>query len=243
MTPDELANRCRSVAPGVLRSVILYGSAAVGDFVPGRSDYNVLAIFDTLGPAELRHLTPIVREWTRAGNRAPLMLTTDELLRSTDAFPLELLDIQDSHRVLFGEPLPAGLKVKHDALRHELERELKGRLLHLRECYSLAAGRRHRVIELLVESLSNFLVLFRAALRLYQHDVPAAKLDALLALSKHIEFAPEPFATIQQIKAKTRRGEDVVANDLFASYLTAIERIISAVDFKLHFLEQKESQP
>jgi hypothetical protein len=234
MTPDELAARCRKLAPHGLRSVILYGSSVTGDFVPGKSDYNVLLIFERLSLAELRLLAPLARDWTRAGNRAPLLFTREELLDSADAFPLEFLDIQDAHRVLFGEPVPPDLQIKHDALRHELERELKGRLFHLRECYTLAAGRRARVIGLMVDSLSSFLVLFHAALRLYQSPVPTSKFEALATLARHIDFDPKPFQQVHELKLGRRGDRGVVANDLFAAYLDSIVRIITAVDQKLH---------
>jgi predicted nucleotidyltransferase len=63
MTPEDLASRCRKLMPHGLRSVILYGSSVAGDFVPGRSDYNVLLIFERLGLGELRLLAPIARDW------------------------------------------------------------------------------------------------------------------------------------------------------------------------------------
>jgi hypothetical protein len=218
--------------------VIQYGSSVAGDFVPGKSDFNVLMIFDRLGLAELRGLAPIARDWTRNGNRAPLLFTREEIIDSADAFPLEFLDIQDAHRVLLGEPLPTRIEVKHDALRHELERELKGKLSHLRECYVLSAGRRHRVVKLMIDSISSFLVLFHAALRLYQGVVPRNKFEALAALAKHITFDTKPFLDVHDLKTGRQAPRDVIADELFATYLAAIERITTAIDRKLHPLQK-----
>jgi hypothetical protein len=130
--------------------------------------------------------------------------------------------------------MPGRIEVKHDALRHELERELKGKLSHLRECYTLSAGRRHRVLKLLVDSVSSFLVLFHAALRLYQGKVPRSKFEALAALAKHIEFDTKPFLDVHDLKTGRRSQRDLVADELFAAYLAAIERIATAIDRKLH---------
>ena len=44
-------------------SAVLYGSAARGDWVPGRSDVNLLVLIDDAAPAALRRLTPAVTAW------------------------------------------------------------------------------------------------------------------------------------------------------------------------------------
>ena len=103
MTPEELIERLNSAVPGKLSSAVLYGSAAAGDFVPKASNYNVLLVIDGLGLAELDALSKPVAQWTRAGHRPPLLFTCGQLQASADAFPIELLDMQQSHRVLFGE--------------------------------------------------------------------------------------------------------------------------------------------
>ena len=42
-------------------------------------------------------------EWWRAqGNPQPLLFTLDELRSATDAFPIEIYDIRDCHRILYG---------------------------------------------------------------------------------------------------------------------------------------------
>ncbi len=119
-------------------------------------------------------------------------------------------------------------------MRLELERELKAKLLHLRESYLLAAGRAGRVLDLLTASLSSFLVLFRAALRLYQSDVPTQKLDAAGALAAHISFDPQVFLTVQELKAGHLRPRDVAARELAENYFGTIEQVIDAVDRRLH---------
>jgi len=234
MTPEQLTERLKQAMPSGLRSVVLYGSAAAGDHLPGRSEYNVLVVADRLGVAELDALAGPARAWAKAGHRPPLLFTPAQLAASADAFPIEILDIQQSHRILFGEDPVAGIRVKPEHLRLELERELKGKLLALRESYLLACGKARRVLDLLTASLSAFLVLFRASLRLYQDDVPAHKLEALRALARHVGFDPKVFLTVQALKEGRLESKAVEADALFAQYLGTIEEVADAVDRRLH---------
>ena len=234
MTPEQLTERLREVMPSGLRSVVLYGSAAAGDHLPGRSDYNVLVVADRLGVAELDALAGPARAWAKAGHRPPLLFTPAQLAASADAFPIEILDIQQSHRILFGEDPVAEIRVKPEHLRLELERELKAKLLDLRESYLLACGKARRVLDLLTESLSAFLVLFRASLRLYRDDVPTHKIEALRALARHVGFDPTVFLTVQELKEGRLKPKAVAADALFAQYLETIEEVADAVDRRLH---------
>jgi len=234
MTPEQLTEQLKQAMPSGLRSVVLYGSAAAGDHIAGQSDYNVLVVADRLGVAELDALAAPARAWARAGYRPPLLFTPEQLAASADSFPIELLDIQRCHRILFGDDPLAGVRVSPEHLRLELERELKAKLLALREGYLLASGKPRRVVELLTSSLSAFLVLFRAALRLYQDDAPMPKLDALQALAAHIGFGPEAFLTVQKLKEGSLKPRAVSAAALFETYLATVEQVVGAVDRRLH---------
>ena len=214
--------------PSGLRSVVLYGSAAAGDHIAGRSDYNVLVVADRLGVAELDAISRPASAWARAGNRPPLLFTREELAASADSFPIELLDMQQSRRVLFGEDPLADVTVRPECLRLELERDLKAKLLQVRERYVLTRGRPAAVAALMASSASSFLALCRAALRLYAGDAPARKLDAATALAQRIGFDPDVFTLVHEMKEGRRKPREAAAR--FGEYLNVIEQIVDAVD-------------
>jgi hypothetical protein len=231
VTPELLATRLAAAIPQQLKCVVLYGSAAAGDFVPGASNYNLLILLEPLTTSELDAIGPTIVSWSRAGYPPPLLFTPDEFTASIDAFPIELLDIQQSRRVLWGPDLLAQIQVHPHHLRLQVERELTGKLLSLRGKYLLTEGRQEGKTELMLRSLSTILVLFRAALRLYQDDVPATKLAALHALRKYIDFDVEPFQRLFDMKPTSAepRGTPPVS---FDSYLKAIEAVASAVNLQ-----------
>jgi hypothetical protein len=229
MTPEQLAARLGEAIPKQLKSVMLYGSAAAGDFVPGASNYNLLILLEPVTAVELDAIAPTILAWGGAGHPAPLVFTPDGFMSSTDAFPIELLDIQQSRRVLWGPDLLAEMRVQPNHLRLQVERELTGKLLSLRGRYLLTEGKPEAKLELMTRGLSTILVLFRAALRLYQSDVPAKKLDALHALKRHIDFDVEPFQRLFDMKKSTVESPGA-PHVSFNSYIGAIETVVNAVN-------------
>jgi hypothetical protein len=149
-----------------LRTIALYGSAAADDFVPGQSDVNVLVLLASVTPEALRRAKPALASWPSEPPLAPLFLSPEELQASTDVFPIELLDMRDRHRLLWGDDLLAAITASEADLRRQLEFELRGKWLRLRQSYLRDAGDADALRSLVRESLSTFQVLAAAALRL-----------------------------------------------------------------------------
>ena len=84
MKPEDLVKKLQNALGGGIRSVILYGSAAAGDYVGKRSDYNILVVTDQLGVKELTALAKPSMAWRKAGNPAPLFFTLDRLQKSAE---------------------------------------------------------------------------------------------------------------------------------------------------------------
>jgi predicted nucleotidyltransferase len=118
----DLVSRMKEFAGENLESMILYGSAARGDFKEGHSDLNVLCVLRSVAVRELARVTPVVRWWSKDHNEpAPLFFTAEELRQSADVFSIELLDMQESRRVLFGADVVAGVLVPMNLHRVQVE--------------------------------------------------------------------------------------------------------------------------
>src|SRR5438046_1478890 len=154
MTLDELVAQLRAAYGAGLRSVVLYGSAAAGEHIAKRSDYNVLVIVDALDPARLAAASAAARAWADAGNPAPLTLTMSEWRGSADIFPMEYADILERHKVLHGDPPFGGIRVDRKDLRLQLEQEAMGKLLRLRQGVLASGNDQGRQLELLAASAS-----------------------------------------------------------------------------------------
>lgn len=228
MSPEEMAEKLRAVCGENLKSVVLYGSAAAGDHIAKRSDYNILAVLGRLAADDLLSISPLAAQWSKEGNPPPLLFTMNRLRQSADVFPVEFADIKDTRKILFGEDPFGDMAIDSGNLRLELEHELKGKLIRLREKFLLTRGKPGEVEKLLISSLSTFLVLFRSALRLHGHIPPSGKLEALAVLRGELEFDDEVFRLVHEMKKGARAGQAPL--ELFRRYLTAVEKVTDAID-------------
>src|SRR5579862_5174020 len=130
---QELVDRLRKAERDRLVSVILYGSAAAGNHHAEYSDLNVLCVLTRVTPAELADAEPIFKWWRAQGNPSPLLLSEQEVLTSTDCFPIEFHDMQERRQVLFGKDVIEGLPVEKTFYRAQIEMELRAKLLRLRQ--------------------------------------------------------------------------------------------------------------
>lgn len=230
MTPEQLVEQLRAAFGTELRSVVLYGSAAVGEHIPKRSDYNVLVIVDTLPVERLRAAAAVSAAWGDAGNPAPMTLTTKEWRGSADIFAMEYADILERHKILYGEAPFDGIRVDPRDLRLQLEHEAMGKLLRLRQGVLAAGGDGRRQVELLAASVSTIMVIFRAVIRL-EGAAPATDNVALSqAVARYARFDSAPFERV----VRHVRGEQTIAagevGNVVAGYLDGMEKLVEHLD-------------
>jgi Nucleotidyltransferase domain len=234
MVPEEKINdfvkRVREAAGSNLESVILFGSAVSGDFHSGLSDLNLFCVLRDSSFASLQALAPVAKWWDRQKQPPPLCMTRKELQRSTDVFTIELLDMQQHYRVLFGEDVVQGLRISMHVHRVQVEYELREKLILLRQQILLASGNDSRWWDLLLHSVPSFGTLFRHALIALGDASPAARRDAVQALSTRVGFDPTALNQILDVREHKAASKKIDIHDLVARYLTAIEKATAAVD-------------
>ncbi len=215
-----------------LASVILYGAAAAGTFVPKRSDYNILIALHKIGPEDLRNAHAAMREWHRMGNRLPVYFTVSELQNAGDVFPIEFSQMDAARKVLYGKDVLAGLEFSDQNLRHETEYELRSNLIRLRRRYIAASTSVERLKELMAESISGLASIFRAVLILHGINPPSDYREIAAATAQNLKIDGTPFEKIFNIRENnfTVTLDEKSANDLFGEYMEQIENVINAVD-------------
>src|SRR5438094_10620190 len=109
----ELVKRLREFAATNLECVILFGSAARGDFHEGHSDLNVVCILRSLSVEELGRLAQVVKWWcVEQKEPAPLFFTKNDMRHAADVFAIEILDMQHGRRVLYGADVVVAMDVR-----------------------------------------------------------------------------------------------------------------------------------
>lgn len=154
-----------------LEGMLLYGSAVRGEFLPGRSNLNILLLVSSYDSAVLKQYSALHRHWSKEQIVVPLFLTEEELHTSAAVFPLEFLEIQEQHRVLGGHDPFIGFHVKTDRLRDAVVQGLTSNVLRLRQRYVEGGGSDDATLILLPLSITSIIPLLRGVQRLIGRPV------------------------------------------------------------------------
>ncbi len=208
----------------------LTGSVLTQSFDPRRSRVDLLVVAHALDTELLDQLSRAIPVTRRAPHFQPLFLTRRQVEKSLDVFPIEWIEIQERHLLLEGEDLVAGLEVPRTNFRLQLEHELRGKHIQLRQRL-LAAARHPGTLErTLRDSASSFATLFRSLLRLRGEEPPVEtarvfervadlfRLDAAGLLVPHL---------LRQSGRAPRRAEIPRS---YRKFLVEVDRLINAID-------------
>lgn len=212
-------------------SLVLYGSAARGDWDARRSDVNLLLVVDEVHPDSLRRLTPAIRSWHEQGFTPPLLIGRLEWRRATDVFPIELTDMQLAHRVVLGDDPVIGHRVEPSDLRRALEGALRGKLLRLRQAYVRFRDAEPVLGGFAASSASELLVLMRATAVLLGRDPGTTPEAAVAALAGELG---DDSTALRSVLLHRREPEWSCPAALFAGYLAAVQHLTTLVDTTSH---------
>lgn len=227
---NDFAEKLRQAHGENLVSVVLYGSGASDSTTNEQQrGYNILVVLNNITPADLKAAHKLAESWRSAGNPLPLYFSRGEIEDSSDVFPMEFVDFTRAHRVLTGSDPFKDLSVPTYNLRHQLEYELRGKLIRLRTLYIPASKNPARLARLMLDSLMTFAVLFRHVIAMLGGEPPVGKKECIEKLAELIGLDKAVFDRILKYSAK-EQPEATDLDDTFAGYLLQIEKVIGAVD-------------
>ena len=163
-----------------LEGILLYGSAVRGEFLPGRSNINLLLMLSGYDRHGLQRYAKAHKRWSREQFVIPLFLTETDLTQPGTVFSLEYLEIQEQHRVLWGRDPFIGLHIDRTHLAYQVRQGLQGNLVRLRQRFVEGGGTEEAIAMLLPLSLTALLPCLRGLQRLAGQS-PLFQSDALLA--------------------------------------------------------------
>ena len=214
----------------LIHSLYVTGNALTNDFNPNKSDVNSVIVLKRMDLAFLEHLAPMGKKLSRAGVAAPLIMTPEYISTSFDVFPIELLSFKLSHHFAYGEAdLFANIEINGSDLRHQCERELKVKLISLRQGYLGAMGEAKALRNSFASAITGYIPLFRGIIHLGGGLAPLLYDDVIKTLSGATGV---DCAVYQKALAIKRGGKPDKAelDTLFENYYTATEKLCEYVD-------------
>ena len=227
---EEYTGRLSGELGDRLRSVLLHGSVVRDEAVTGVSDVNLMVLVDAVDPTLLRTLAPLAREWLEKERALPLVLTWDEWQAARDAFAVETADMLEARDVLHGEDPLEGAAVARDDLRLQTERELRGKLIHLREGTLASADRPEDLGRLLLTALPSVTTYLRAALRLAGEPAGTRSPDTLERGARLVGEEPKPLLDLWTQRTRRRVPTVEVGDAPVTAVHRVLERTVAWVD-------------
>ena len=213
-----------------LVSIILYGSAASGNYIPKKSDINLLIVLTEEGINRLQQSFKTVEKWYKRKVSTPLLLTKSYISSSLDSFPIEFLNMQNNYQMVFGDDVLQELVFDKHHLRLQCEKELKGKLLQLRQVFLESGGKKKNLTFIIGRSLTAFISIFRALLYLKDKTVPSELRSIISLVSQEFGVDEQTFVNLLQIKEGTGKLSSGAQSSLFESYIREVRKLAYAVD-------------
>ncbi|MBW2568007.1 MAG: hypothetical protein JRD93_09205 [Deltaproteobacteria bacterium] len=213
-----------------LHSIYVTGSALTEDFNSGVSDINSILVLNNIDLKFLEDFALLGKKFGKKQISSPLIMTPEYILSSLDVFPLEFLTIKIVHKTVFGEDIFNDLKIKSSDLRRQCERELKVRLVGLRQGYLSSTGNRKLLSELFISSFSGYIPLFRGIIVLFEKPAPRENEEVLSTLQELSGVNTGVFRTVLQARKNKTKLSIEALNSIFEDYYKAIEKLGDITD-------------
>jgi predicted nucleotidyltransferase len=230
---QELAQRLARAAGGNLQAIILYGSAATGEYRKNHSDLNVLCILHRTGTDDLEQLHEPLSWWKRKGFPVPQVFTEEELRASADIFAIELLDMKVNHRMIFGDDFLPSLDVPTKLHKLQVERELRTNLVRLRQGILSVPPKDRVLVSLMDAAVSAFVTLFRHALLAFGEPLTVSKRHVVRRAAEIAKASPDAFFAILDLHEGKRKASDIDAQETLRGYMDLVERMTNETDRRL----------
>ena len=210
-----------------LISVFMYGSAVTHEYKPGKSDINILIVLEDTAISQISKSLHLQKSWSKCRVSTPFFFTKQYIADSCDTYPVEFLDMQSNYKVLYGEDLLKNLEIKHEHVRLQCERELRGVAVHLRRSYAQCAGNDTLLYALLDTSIRRLIPVFKGLLALKGRSITKSKSDSIALIEDTYNLGMSSFSDIFNLNKKDLKHQ---YDKLFEKYAQDIDKLVAAVD-------------
>ncbi|RLA98479.1 MAG: hypothetical protein DRG83_14445 [Deltaproteobacteria bacterium] len=226
----EAAEILKSIYGDELVSVILYGSAAGKDYVSGKSSVDLLVVLTDQGINKLALLFPHLKLFRKKRITIPLLLTEQFIKTSLDTFPVEFLNMKLQYKLITGKDVLFDLAIDRSWLRTQCERELKGKLLYLRQGFVETEGKAKPLRLLIFHSLKTFLFLFNALIYLKDREIPKTRREKIHLLSELFDINEKVFMDLLDVYEEKTKPDQQRLERLVLNYIEEMTKLSRKVD-------------
>lgn len=211
-----------------LVSVVLYGSAASGEFTGTHSNINLAIVLKEASVRSIKKAAQLVKK-RKYSIINPIFFTEKYISGSLDVFPIEFLDIKENHFLLHGRDIFNDLRVDLRNLGFQCEQELKSKILNIKKLY-LKADSKSFLKSLLFKSITSSLHILRNIIRLKGKAPPYRKEAILDEISRELTVDCSGLKRILDAKNNNLRLKTEEIDELFTQLIDTLESISDKLD-------------
>ncbi len=230
---DKIASMVEEITqeyPQNVHSMHIVGSAVMPDYDEKLSDINSVVILQNMDLKFIAFLAPLGKKYAKKRIAAPLLMTTEYIQKSIDAFPVEFLDFKLMHKTIYGEDVFSNIKIEKQSLRLQCERDIKTKLFGLRQGYLSSFGQKEHLAGGLVRSITGTMALFRAIVFLLGKEPSIPRNDVINALGVATGIETDIFKKLLMLKAGTIKPTEQELLSLFEEYYSVLESVEKIID-------------
>ena len=211
-----------------LVSVILYGSAASGEYAGKRSNVNIAVILNDTSLSSLAKCSRLLNK-RKFLIISPVFFTEDYIKHSTDVFPIEFIDMKENHVLLYGKDILNEITIGIKNLRFQCEQELKSKILNIKKLY-IRIRNKFILKNILFKSFTSSLHILRNLVRLKGREPSYRKEEVIDEISKEFAVDLSCLRKILDAKNKNTRLRYKDIDELFACLVETLENISDKVE-------------
>ncbi len=215
---------------GKIHSIYITGTSITDDFHIKSSDVNSIFVLKEMNVKFLELIAHMGKKHGKNKVAAPLIMTPEYIKKSLDVFPIEFLNFKLIHAAVFGEDILENVEINKVDLRYQSERELKVKLIWLRQAYITSLGDRKILMEKLVASITGYIPLFRAIIVLLGKEPPIGQKEVITTLSEAAHINTDIFTKMLEAKREKIKLSQEELNTLFENYYAATEKLGDKID-------------
>src|SRR5512143_1895017 len=213
-----------------IHSYHIVGRAVIADYNEKLSDINSVVVLHSMDLKFITFLAPFGKKYGKKRIAAPLVMTQEYIRNSQDAFPIEFLDYKLIHKTVYGEDIFKDIEIARPNLRLQCEREIKTKLIGLRQGYISSLGKKAPLLTVIVRTIAGSLALFRAIISLLGKEPPVARSEAIKTYENATGIDADIFEKLLLLKSGELKPSESELRVLFERYYNALDATGKIID-------------
>lgn len=206
-----------------IHSIYIVGSAITPDFNEKTSDINSVIILHKLNFDFLKLLSNLGNKYSKKKIAAPLLMTLDYIHESLDVFPVEFHEFRLIHKTIYGDDILSDLKIEKRYLRLQCEREIKARLIGLRQGYISSLSKKENITDVISAFIVGYIPVLRAIIYLLDMTPPVKRSDVIEVFGKLSSIKTDPLIHALKLRSQALKLSSEEVNEIFESLYLMVE--------------------